>query len=121
MYEYRVILVRVYDGDTVFTDKDLGYHVWLKATQDPEATEDHGDRLARINAPELYTIVDGHRVLSDAGVASRDALIGFLTGKALTIQSLRLEKYGRFLVELYADGVNVNDLMLAGGWAVPYV
>lgn len=120
MYEYEVTLRRIYDGDTIFTDKDLGYHVWLNATQDPEATEDHGDRLARINAPELYVIVDGHRVLNPAGVASRDALAAYLTGKTLTVTSIRLEKYGRFLVELFADGVNVNDWLVANGWAVVY-
>ena len=118
MYEYRVNLIRVYDGDTIFIDIDLGFHAWLHATQDPEATEDHGSRLARINAPELYVIVNGHKQLNPPGVASRDALSGYLAGKALTIQSLRLEKFGRFLIELFADGENVNDLLVTGGFAV---
>jgi micrococcal nuclease len=119
MYTYSATLVRVYDGDTVFIDIDLGFHQWIHATQDPEATEDHGSRLARINAPELYVIdADHHRVLNPSGAAARDALIGYLGGKGLTIQSVRLEKFGRFLVELLADGVNVNDWLVTNGFAV---
>ena len=30
MYEYKVDIVRVVDGDTVDVDIDLGFGVWLK-------------------------------------------------------------------------------------------
>ena len=43
MYEYRVIIDRWVDGDTVDVDIDLGFGVWLK---------DQRVRLYGINAPE---------------------------------------------------------------------
>ena len=30
MYEYRVVIRRVLDGDTVDVDIDLGFNVWLR-------------------------------------------------------------------------------------------
>ena len=30
MYEYKAVIVSVYDGDTVTADIDLGFEVWLK-------------------------------------------------------------------------------------------
>ena len=46
MYEYRVIIDRWVDGDTVDVDIDLGFGVWLK---------DQRVRLYGINAPESRT------------------------------------------------------------------
>jgi len=46
MYEYRCIINRVVDGDTVDVDIDLGFDVWLK---------DERVRLMGIDAPETRT------------------------------------------------------------------
>ena len=61
MYEYRAYVRKVYDGDTVTVDIDLGFDVVLKAQK---------IRLVRINAPE----VRGKQRLE--GLKSRDALRG---------------------------------------------
>ncbi len=118
-YIYDVTLVRVHDGDTIFTDKDLGFHTWVHATKDPQATEDQGDRFARINAPELrVSDATGKLVDNPAGLASRDALAAFIAGKKLTIQSVKREAHVRFLIELYADGMNVNDWLVTNNYAI---
>ena len=44
MYEYRAFVRKVYDGDTITVDIDLGFDVVLKAQK---------IRLVRINAPEV--------------------------------------------------------------------
>ena len=46
MYEYRVKIVRVVDGDTVDVDIDLGFGVWLKKQR---------VRLYGIDTPESRT------------------------------------------------------------------
>ena len=46
MYEYRVDIVRVVDGDTVDVDIDLGFGVWLKKQR---------VRLYGIDTPESRT------------------------------------------------------------------
>lgn len=102
MYDYAVTLDRVIDGDSVDLDIDLGFRTWIR---------NKDCRLGRIDAPEMTTA---------AGPPARDALAAFLAGKVLTIHSIKLDKYGRPLIELYADGVDVNDEMVAAGYAVPY-
>ena len=46
MYEYRCILRRVVDGDTIDVDIDLGFKVWLRKER---------VRLYGINTPESRT------------------------------------------------------------------
>lgn len=101
MYSYAANLRRVIDGDTVVLDLDLGFRLWR---------ENESYRLARIDAPELRD--------EPAGPAARDALAAHLGAAAsLMVQTSRADKYGRWLVELYADGRNVNDWLVASGLA----
>ena len=102
MYSYVATLTRVIDGDTVVLDLDLGFYLWRRNTS---------YRLARINAPELSTA---------EGVTARTALVAYLAGKKLTATTTKPDKYGRSLVDLYADTQDVNDWMLTNGYAVPY-
>ncbi len=100
-YHYRVLDCRVLDGDTVELTTDVGFRISLRQIF----------RLARINAPELST---------PEGKAARDMLYAKLHGATLSVESVKTEKYGRWLAELWADGVNVNDWLLTEGLARPY-
>lgn len=98
-YVYVANVIRVYDGDTITVDIDLGLGVWV-----------HGEklRLHRINAPE---------VRGDSrpeGIISRDWLREQLLGKEIIIQTIkdRKGKYGRYLAEIWLDGTNINDLLV---------
>lgn len=103
MYEYRALILRVVDGDTVHADVDLGFDAHQRMTL----------RLAGINAPEMGT---------PEGVAAKqwlaDALLGAHAGP-LTIRTVkdRREKYGRYLATLYVNGVDLNEAMVAAGHA----
>lgn len=112
-YEY-VTLISVHDGDTITVEIDLG----LETVKRPVTL-----RLYGINAPEMKTA---------RGPASRDRLLELLTGARIeidTFKNMRLqdqkEKYGRYLAVITAvrDGhpINVNEAMLSGGYAVPYM
>ena len=46
MYEYKVKIVKIVDGDTVDVDIDLGFGVWLK---------DERVRIMGIDTPESRT------------------------------------------------------------------
>lgn len=101
MYTYGARLVRTVDGDTVHLDVDLGFGIWRY---------DQSYRLARIDAPEMNT---------EAGPTSKTRLDQLLRGaSALMVTTSRADKYGRYLVELYADGHNVSDWLVANGLAV---
>lgn len=100
LYTYRVALYRVVDGDTLEVTLDLGFSTFRKEKV----------RLARINAPEMKT---------EAGPVSKSHLSGLLDG-VLTVQTKKDEKdrYGRYIAEVWVEGVNVNDLMVADKAAV---
>lgn len=109
LYGYAAKLVRVIDGDTVVLDLDLGFYQWR-----------HGQsyRLLHINAPEMH--VGG--LPNPAGGTARIALRDLIEpAKTLIVQTVKSDNFGRFLIDLWADGVHVNEWMVAGGFAVPYV
>lgn len=101
MFTYTAELVRVIDGDTVVLDIDLGFHTWRRGER---------YRLARINAPELKT---------PDGPAARDHLSSLL-GIPLVASTSKADNFGRYLVELSVGGLNLNDAMMADGFAVSY-
>jgi len=107
MYEYRAYVRKVYDGDTITVDIDLGFDIII-----------HGQkiRLLRINAPE----VRGKE--RPEGLKSRDALRGKIGSKwiKLKTQQDKKGKYGRWLGEIWLEGECVNDWLLAEGHAIIY-
>ena len=112
MYEYRARITRVIDGDTVEAQIDLGFQVTFTATL----------RLIGINAPETRGT---ERPLGLAATRYLESLLDDLTGasRALTIRTEKdlTGKYGRYLAELLAGEVNLNQAMVAAGQAVPAV
>lgn len=117
MYEYRIEVVRVVDGDTVDVNIDLGFGVWLKKER---------VRLYGIDTPESRT-----RDLEEKkyGLKAKQYLVDKLQ---VGIPVLRTHKdakgkFGRILGELlYIDNeetgsmVNINQLMIAEHQAVAY-
>ncbi len=100
MYTYAARYVRTVDGDTAALDLDLAFYQWrLGRTY----------RLARIDAPELRT---------EGGPAARDSLGAILSGAhSLLATTARADSFDRWIVELYADGQSVSDLLVAAGHA----
>ena len=107
MYEYRAFVRKVYDGDTVTVDIDLGFDVILK---------DQKIRLTKINAPE----VRGEQ--RPEGLKSRDALRDKIGNKWIRIKTQKDKKgkYGLWLGELWLDDECVNDWLLKEGYAKEY-
>jgi len=109
LYHYWAYVIRVYDGDTIHVDIDLG----LK-----NCKKDEKIRLARINAPELR----GDE--RNAGIKSRDFLENLILEKFVLLQTKkdRKGKWGRYIGEIWLkmddQWVNVNDLLVEKGFAV---
>jgi len=112
LYEYRCVLVRVIDGDTVDLDVDLGMGVWRKKLR---------VRLLGINAPET-----NRRASRNAGIAAKNYLKLKLgpPGTQLMIRTHKDKtgKYGRYLAEIWSmdvdETVSVNEMMVQAGHAV---
>ncbi|MBC9784995.1 thermonuclease family protein [Heliobacterium chlorum] len=104
-YTYKAKVTRVIDGDTFEAEVDLGFNVIVKEKF----------RLYGLNAPEV------HGEEKTVGELSKQWLAHQLEGQPVTINSVRKEKYGRWLAVVNAAGKNVNDEMVAEGLAVPFM
>ena len=117
MYEYKIKLDRVIDGDTVDAYIDLGFDVSVKKRI----------RFMGINTPESRT-----RDLEEKarGLAAKDRVKHLLEGcNNITLKSHGVGKYGRCLGELFIDTVDgkecltlesINELLIKEGHAVEY-
>ena len=109
MYEYTATNIRCIDGDTIECLTDLGHNVHIQQKY----------RLYGINAPEK-----NRKETREAGVASMMHLAQLLdTTQPIVIQTIqdKTEKYGRYLAKLWVAGENINQRMVADGFAVPYM
>lgn len=103
LYNYKVVSFRVVDGDTIVATIDMGFHTFRKDTF----------RLARIDAPQID---------KPEGVVSLMSLKAKLEGidKVVTLWSKAKDKWGRWLAEVYVGDENVNDWLVANGFAKRY-
>lgn len=109
LYEYKATIVKVYDGDTVWADIDLGFNVTLK--NEPL-------RLHRVDTPEVRG--EG----KELGMLVRDLVAERILGREVVVCTIQrkdgLEKKGtfhRYLAEIWVDGENRNDWLLEEGHA----
>jgi micrococcal nuclease len=103
-YIYKATVISVIDGDSVHLDVDVGFHCHFFEKF----------RLAHIDTPEKK---DKEGWLK-ATTRLKDLLP---VGSVCTINSYGQDKYGRWLVVIYAQGdVSLNQVLLDEGLAVPY-
>jgi len=93
-------VLSVHDGDTFRGRVDLGMGV--------SVTDSF--RLNGIDTPELHT-AQGKQVRDDMTAKM---------GETVQLDILKRDKYGRWLVEVYRDGENLNDWLVTTGRAEPY-
>lgn len=106
MYEYKAIVRRVIDGDTVDMDVDLGFGTW-------RANERM--RLAMINAPETK---GPERI---AGIQSKhhlEALLPLGTEVMIRTEKDKSDSFGRWIAHIFTPTVYINEQMVAAGMAV---
>ena len=113
LYHYKMTVVRVVDGDTVYGDVDLGFNVGNKKME---------FRLAKINTPEIKGST------REAGLTSKKYVEDKIMGKEVIIVTKKdtKEKYGRYLAEIfYKDEtdnfVSLNAELVQKGLAVPFM
>lgn len=115
MYEYRVRVVKVVDGDTVDVDIDLGFGVWLK---------DERVRIMGIDTPESRTRDKVEKVFGLAAKARLKSLLGKTSILKTQVNKNGEDmkgKFGRILGDFVAeDGRMVTDVMIEEGHCVAY-
>tara|TARA_R110000782_G_scaffold98263_2_gene183549 strand:+ start:31 stop:414 length:384 start_codon:yes stop_codon:yes gene_type:complete len=121
MYEYKAIVDRVVDGDTIKCTIDLGFSTWKKVTV----------RMEGINTPESRTRDKAEKIL---GLAAKSRLVEILNynDNKCILKVSGLGKFGRALANVYVDTlsstspstsiteINVNQQLIEEGHAVAY-
>ena len=121
MYEYKALVDRVVDGDTIDVTIDLGFKTWKKVRV----------RMEGINTPEARTRDLEEKKL---GLAAKDRLVEILkfNDNKCVLKVSGVGKYGRALATVLVnslsplngeDGitlVDVNKQLIEEGHAVEY-
>jgi micrococcal nuclease len=110
MYEYKALIIDVYDGDTVTALVDLGFFVKKEAKI----------RLYGIDTPEIR----GEE--RERGLLSKIRVEELILNKEVIIKTYKdkQEKYGRWLADIYlpSDSTkSINTILLEEGLASKYI
>ena len=117
MYEYRVKIRRIVDGDTVDVDIDLGFHVWLYNQR---------IRLYGIDTPECRTSDKTEKIF---GNVSKDYVEKTIpVGSTQILKSVvdkkgddKRGKFGRILGDFVLPNKSMlTENMVKKSFAVPY-
>lgn len=93
-----VLISSCYDGDTCRTSR--GEKI----------------RLACINTPEIR----GHKANPSAAIPARDYLRNLVVGRNVGIRRITTDRYGRTVAEIYHNGQNIQQALVAAGHADIY-
>ena len=113
LYHYKMNVIRVVDGDTIYGDVDLGFNIGNKKME---------FRLAKINTPETKGTT------REAGLTSKKYVEDKIMGKDVIIVTKkdRKEKYGRYLAEVFYEDetgnfISLNVELVQKSLAVPFM
>ena len=114
MYEYKVYIIKIVDGDTVDVDIDLGFGMWIK---------DERVRMMGIDTPESRT---RDKVEKKFGLASKERLKSMLGKKGVLKTQVNKKgedmkgKFGRILGDFVVDDKMATEILVEEGYAVAY-
>ncbi len=129
MYEYDAKVIRVIDGDTIELELtkcfnvEIDFGFYIKETQQILKSTRQHFRLAGINTPEIYGVSLEEKL---KGLAAKDELTRLCAIGKLKAITLKPDKYGRWLAELFVElenGVklNINQKLIETGFAIAYM
>lgn len=115
MYEYRVKVLKVVDGDTVDVDIDLGFGVWLRNER---------VRIMGIDTPESRTANEAEKLFGLAAKHRLEELLGEYSVLRTQVAKDGTDmkgKFGRILGDFIDDGGQfVSRVLTEEGHCVPY-
>ena len=111
LYHYNAHVTKVYDGDTITVDIDLGLGVWQHGVK---------IRLFGINTPELRGVSEEEKA---RGYTAKRFLSDRIFEENIILQTIKDKsgKYGRLLGIIWHEGENMNQLLISEGHAVEYM
>ena len=107
MNEKKAVCMSVRDGDSAWLEIDMTLRIYHKANC----------RLFGIDTPELNSTDSIQR---EKALAAKARLTELIAGKAITVIDKGFDKFGRVLVIIILNGQNINEQMVAEGFAIRY-
>lgn len=105
-YRYNAVVEAVVDGDTLDLLIDLGFKIHLRERV----------RLVGLDCPE-----SAGKGKCNAGLVAKKFTEKFCpVGCRIEFESLKQEKYGRYLATVWKDGLMLNSALIAAGHAKEY-
>lgn len=103
MYIYKAKVIRVYDGDTIYLDIDLGFGICMK---------NQAIRLSGINTPEIKGSekIEGFKI--------KEWLESKILNREIEIHTMKDKKgkFGRWLGKIFIHGENINERLAKMGY-----
>ncbi len=108
MYEYKIIVKKVVDGDTLDADIDLGFNTLVRRRLRVTGIDTPESRTKDLKEKEMG--LKAKKLVADA-VKNAETVI---------VKSYGEDKYGRVLVDLFCDGKNIAEKLITEGLAWKY-
>jgi len=109
MFEYKCVITKIIDGDTVDVDCDLGFDCWLRKQR---------IRLYGIDTPESRT---RDKQEKRYGLAAKRFVMDFIpVGSSAILKTKEKGKYGRYLGDLKVGSKWLCKALLDNHHAVKY-
>ena len=109
MFEYKCVITKIIDGDTVDVDIDLGFDCWLRKQR---------IRLYGIDTPESRT---RDKQEKRYGLAAKRFVLDFIpVGSSAILKTKEKGKYGRYLGDMKVGGKWLCKALLDNHHAVKY-
>jgi len=114
LFEFRFTVakvIKIYDGDTV----------WL-AFYNNKTINKVKARLYGIDTPELKPLLNtpNRDVIIEKAIKSKNKLIDLIDNKIVDIECKGTDKYGRLLVIIKYNDININEYLVENKYAVRY-
>ena len=109
MFEYKCVITKIIDGDTVDVDCDLGFEFWLRKQR---------IRLYGIDTPESRT---RDKQEKRYGLAAKRFVMDFIpVGSSAILKTKEKGKYGRYLGDMKVGSKWLCKALLDNHHAVKY-
>lgn len=104
-YIFKATVLRVIDGDTFDMQIDLGFRI----------TTYQRLRLYGIDTPE----VRGKE--KEEGLKVKEYVKNLIEGKEVIVETYKIGKYGRYIVSVYIDGIDLTEHLLSKSMGKEYM
>lgn len=107
LFYYKAKVIKVVDGDTCDVCIDLGFDIHVKQRI----------RFYGIDTPETRTRDKEEKA---RGLKAKQFVKDLIEDKEVELKVYKQGKFGRYLVDVFIDGKNLNKLLIKEGYSSEY-